>query len=211
MPRIGLICGLCAPALGLALLLSAPEAQAGGSQAQVFSACEEQMKAEFGEAEFKFNKFRRSENKDFAFGEMTLTDGSTKRVRCHVQRGTVRGVTFRNGNKSGRLEGGFWTNDRPPGAEFVPPAPEEEENTSGQSDDETAAVSPDAEDQTDAAATEDTDAADQPEASDQPEATDAENTDSETAQSEDGEQSETAESESEDGPKRVTPVFKRVN
>lgn len=104
-------------------------AQSVNSKESVFAACEDQMKAEFGEAEFEFGKIRREENRNMAFGELTLADGSKQQVRCTVQRGKVRGVKFRNGQSGTRSSVGFWTDARPEGAVFVPPAEETEDAT----------------------------------------------------------------------------------
>ena len=219
-----------ATVMGVALcaLLAAHGSDAeAGSREEVFAACEAQMKTEFGEAEFTFNKLRRAQgNKNFAIGEMTLEDGSKKPIRCNFQRGRVREVMFRNGNATGRVEEGFWTNDRPAGAVFVPPA---EEETTGA---ETAATptgetgeaeTPEDKDegvrlktvrvpgaQSQPAAPDQT-TAQPPAATDQPAAD--QSATAQPAQPQDGEapKAETPEAEADEGPKLVTPVFRKVN
>ena len=103
-----------------ALTATLPGTSRAGSKDDVFAACAARMTAEFGEAEFSFGKIRRSGNRNLAFGELTLADGSKRRIRCEVKRGKVRDVLFRNGNQS-QLNGGFWEKARPAGAVFVPP------------------------------------------------------------------------------------------
>lgn len=100
----------------LAGVFVAGSAHAAGKD-KIFEACAERMKEEFGEAEFNFSNIRRSENRNFAFGEMTLEDGSKQRVRCSFRRGQVRDMRFRSGSQD---VGNRWTNERPPGAVYVP-------------------------------------------------------------------------------------------
>ncbi|MFK7944624.1 MAG: hypothetical protein AB8B85_17180 [Paracoccaceae bacterium] len=208
-----------APIAALALMMAATEAKAD-NKASVFEACEAEMRAEFGEAEFEFSKLRRSEgNRNLAFGEMTLTDGSKRSVRCLFQRGKVRNVLFRNGNTSGRLEGGFWTGDRPPGAEFVPPAPEKTEQQEEQpqetaavpsavpsTDDAVTSASPDTEvdTQSDAARTDQTES---PSDTNQTETSKTGQADSEAT---DTSAEAEATDEKDDDPGNFTPVFRRV-
>lgn len=132
-------------ALVAGLLCFSP-VQAAGKQ-KVFDACAKQMKEEFGNAAFKFDKIRRSENRNFAFGEMTLENGETRRIRCLYQRGRVRDTRFRSG--SGAI-GDRWTSQRPEGAVFVPFETEEEADdgrTGDNPENAEATGSPDAEPQ----------------------------------------------------------------
>lgn len=209
--------------LGILLGLPPDRSFADSTKAEIFSACKEQMKKEFGEAEFSFNKLRRKDgNIGQAYGELTLSDGSKRAVRCTIQRGRFKGVSFRNSNTN-RSQGGFWSEDRPAGAVYVPPAePEAETDTTetaatpeettteesgaeGNASGETAATSGDTEGET----TETTAAPSDPATPEAP-AEDAEapasteTTETTGAQSQD---SDTATSE-DDGPR---PVFKRVN
>ncbi|MEM6624688.1 MAG: hypothetical protein AAF674_20895 [Pseudomonadota bacterium] len=96
-----------------------PDASAQ-TKAELIEMCAEQMVQTFGEVEVEFNKIRREESRKNVFGEIAMADGSTRRIRCRVQRGKVRGVMFRN---EGGGAGNFW-NDRLPDGEFATPSDE---------------------------------------------------------------------------------------
>lgn len=207
-----LLCALAGPVAN---------AQNANSQGSVFEACAAQMKEEFGEAEFEFDKFRKAQgNKRFAFGRMKLTDGSSRSVRCQVERGRVRGIRFRTGNSAAGQEGGFWSMERPEGAEFVPPAAETENEaatTQPEQTQDTAATDPDAEGTsgTDAPvedATNNAEVTDQAadQAADQTSAGDVTSTGDAADETTDGTPDEDAET-SQDGEKLFRPVFRRVN
>lgn len=210
-------------ALGCALACFSQDratAQSAGSKAAILSQCEELMKAEFGEAEFAFNKIRRAEgNKQFAFGELTLTDGTKRSVRCALKRGQVSGVEFRTGNTSTRAAGAFWSNDRPAGAEFVPPKEETEEVAATDATGDTAPQSPteDAPTEPDAETTTEGEPAEVESTESETSAT-TETTESTTEGEADATQSADATTEEEkttddqdDDPANFTPVFRRVN
>lgn len=97
--------------------MAVPGAAHANSKEQVFEACRVQMEKEFGQAEFDFQSIRRSENRNFAFGEMTLEDGSKRPIRCRYQRGAVRDVRFRSDSEE---LGDRWSSERPDGAVYVP-------------------------------------------------------------------------------------------
>ena len=96
---------------------------------QVASLCAANMKEEFGAAAFKFNKLRRDEDNDRQrlFGELTLKNGKTARIRCRVRDGKVFDVRFSTGS-SNSLGGQMWEQNRPEGAEYIPFENEENED-----------------------------------------------------------------------------------
>lgn len=95
----------------------APSAMAA-SKDEIFAACASSLKEEFGASPFEFEKVRRSGGRQYAFGEVTLPDGSTQQIRCQVRNGNVDHVRFRK--SGGATTGNAWTDDRPEGAEYVP-------------------------------------------------------------------------------------------
>lgn len=184
----------------LATLMGAP-AEASSRDA-VFSACATEMKQQFGATEFTFSKFRRDENRNHAFGEMTLSNGKKQRIRCTFQRGRVRGVSFRNSNSS-RLEGRFWNTERPEGAIYVEPKPDSDEQPIGTEATGPEAVTPDETTQTAAVPPEaETEDAPTPPATAKP---DQQASDDAPA---DDSPATTADPEEEARPR---PVFRRVN
>lgn len=104
--------------LGVIMALAAPDRLRAQSKSALIDMCAAQAQAEFEGLAISFDKIRRRENRNFAFGEIELNDGTTRRIRCRVQRGQVRGIRFRN---DGAPVGSRWTQDRPP-AELLTPA-----------------------------------------------------------------------------------------
>lgn len=123
-------------------VLMSPNPAKALSKEEILRRCAESIKEEFGEAEVKFNKFRRNGNKEMAFGRLEMTDGTTRQVRCRIRRGRGVDVRFPSGSNAGGNEA--WTATRPENAGFIEPKEEEKpaEPTAGETGDDQATQEP---------------------------------------------------------------------
>ena len=127
-------------ALLAAALLTGLSSQAeAASKDKTVNACAAAIKKEFGESPVEFDRFRRNDGRNFAFGTLTMSDGNTAQVRCQMRGGRIIGVQFRGSDEPGKS----WVNQRPPAAIFVEKKPErfavEENFRSSDVDEETVA------------------------------------------------------------------------
>lgn len=108
---------LAAVTFGFGVNLVTTPAQALTKQ-EIFERCAESIKEEFGEAEFEFKNIRRSSEREWAFGELEMSDGSKRPIRCQIFNRRKVDVKFRGG---GDGEDGIspWTSDRPANAGFI--------------------------------------------------------------------------------------------
>ena len=107
---------VCAVALVTAVWSTGPASAL--SPEVVFQRCAETLKKEFGEAEVEFKKFRRNGDREMAFGELQMTDGTTHEIRCRVRHGRRIDVGFRTDEGTGN---NAWSADRPENAGFIEP------------------------------------------------------------------------------------------
>jgi len=101
--------------LGVGVLI-APSPAKALSKEEIFRRCAESIEKEFGEAEVKFDTFRRNGNREMAFGELEMKDGTTRPIRCRVRHGRNLDVRFKGGSGTGN---DAWTADRPENAGFI--------------------------------------------------------------------------------------------
>lgn len=109
---------LCASAV----LMGVPDPAEAGTKQDTFDACKAAIKQEFGESPVEFGKFNRTSNRNNAFGELTMSDGSKAQIRCQVFGGKVLKVLFRGSNQPGRM----WISERPAAAIYVEPKDEKD-------------------------------------------------------------------------------------
>lgn len=112
-------------------VLVAPEPAHALSKEEIFRRCTDSIKKEFGEAKVEFNSFRRSDDREWAFGELEMSDGTMRKIRCQVKNLRKLDVKFR-GDGGGGAGSSPWTNERPENAGFI--KREESEPQSGESD-----------------------------------------------------------------------------
>lgn len=101
-------------ALAIAVIGPVPDGLAASKERAV-NACEEAIKKEFGTSPVEFGSFRRKGRRNFAFGELTMSDGSKAQIRCKFKAGRVQSLQFRGTNEPGNM----WINQRPAAAIFV--------------------------------------------------------------------------------------------
>lgn len=119
-PDLKALFAALAPVLAFAVMSATGSAAQAASKDEVFAACTAALQEEFGEAPIELNKMRRNGDRQMAFGQMELSDGSTKQIRCRVRNGSVSDVKFRTGTENSLGGGQLWSEDRPVGAEYVP-------------------------------------------------------------------------------------------
>ena len=103
--------------LATAAYLPSADNAAAASKEEVFSGCAEQIAKEFGASPVEFNKFRRNDGRQMAFGTITLSDGSKRQIRCRMRKGRVLETKFRTDGQGS----GAWSKERPPAAVYVDP------------------------------------------------------------------------------------------
>ena len=101
--------------LAAALIMGLSSQAEAASKQKTVDACAAAIKKEFGESPIEFDKFRRNDSRNFAFGTLTMSDGNTAQVRCQMRGGKIIGVQFRGSDEPGKS----WVNQRPPAAIFV--------------------------------------------------------------------------------------------
>ncbi|MEM9140590.1 MAG: hypothetical protein AAGB15_12250 [Pseudomonadota bacterium] len=105
-----------AAALVALIIGLAPDGRADTVTTQDLRArCAENLKEEFGAAEFRLQAMRRSQYMAMAFGRLEMTDGSTREVRCRIYNGRRLDVSFRTRGSGADA----WTKDRPSNAGYI--------------------------------------------------------------------------------------------
>ncbi|MEM7742897.1 MAG: hypothetical protein AAF409_04220 [Pseudomonadota bacterium] len=127
---------VCASVLGLLGAAVLPTTGFAQSKSAMIDICNAEAKDTYGEVDVTFGKIRREENRNYAYGEILMADGTTRRIRCKVTRRKVRSLML--DNPSGGL-GYRWTNDIPDGG-FLLPEDEPESEVPDTDGDEAAAV-----------------------------------------------------------------------
>lgn len=110
------------PMLAAVVLCGLPGQADAASKENVYNACEQAIKKEFGDSPVEFGKFRRSDSRSYAFGELTLSDGSKTQIRCSMRYSGFLNLQFRGSDEPGKT----WINQRPAAAIYVEPKDEKD-------------------------------------------------------------------------------------
>ncbi len=122
---------VCTSVLGLLGAAALPMPGLAQSKSAMIDLCDAEVKDAYGEVDVTFGKIRREENRNYAYGEILMADGSTRRIRCKITRRKVRSLMLEN--PGGGL-GYRWTNELPEGGFLLPedePEPEAEASDTG--------------------------------------------------------------------------------